>query len=162
MDIVKRGWFPLAEAARRLPLTRNKPVHISTLVRWIQRGVRGVKLEAIRLGGRWYTSSDAIDTFIGTSPARRSSRRSQANPRAMRTRTASLSRAGTRCIRTVRHLNSTQQERTMLETYHDPGRCPQAPLPFPPPVGTVGRRASVHVLSVQTQGEEKRQDFVEC
>ena len=37
----------------------------STLTRWIHRGVGGVKLEAVRLGGRdIFTSTQAITRFI--------------------------------------------------------------------------------------------------
>ena len=38
-------------------------MHISACYRWIQRGVRGAKLEAIRVGGSTYTSMEAIQRF---------------------------------------------------------------------------------------------------
>jgi Protein of unknown function (DUF1580) len=54
----------LAQAAKLIPPTRlEKRVHVSTLVRWILRGVRGVKLEAARVGGRWITSQEALERF---------------------------------------------------------------------------------------------------
>lgn len=54
----------LAEAARKRPAGRNnRPTHVSTVYRWISKGVRGVKLEAIRIGGRLYTSDEALQRF---------------------------------------------------------------------------------------------------
>ncbi len=42
----------LEEAARKRPRGRNnRPTHVSTVYRWISKGVRGVKLEAIRING---------------------------------------------------------------------------------------------------------------
>jgi hypothetical protein len=38
--------------------------HTSTLIRWCRRGVRGVKLETVVVGGRRYTSIEAIQRFI--------------------------------------------------------------------------------------------------
>ena len=46
----------------------SRPVHAVTILRWITRGVRvrgqTVKLEALRLGGRWVTSRPALDRFL--------------------------------------------------------------------------------------------------
>jgi hypothetical protein len=54
----------LVEAARRVPPGRGgRPTHVSTLLRWINPGVRGVRLEAVRLGGRWVTSQEALQRF---------------------------------------------------------------------------------------------------
>src|SRR5947208_2365717 len=35
-----------------------------TLVRWALRGRRGIRLETVMIGGRRYTSREAIDRFI--------------------------------------------------------------------------------------------------
>jgi hypothetical protein len=45
------------------PRPNGKRVHISACYRWIQRGVRGVRLEAIRIGGTMYTSVEALERF---------------------------------------------------------------------------------------------------
>jgi hypothetical protein len=50
----------LAEAARLLPKRPNP----ATLWRWRTRGVRGVKLETILIGGRRYVSRAALRQFI--------------------------------------------------------------------------------------------------
>ena len=53
------------DLAKNLPLGKGgRPVSISTLHRWRIRGIAGgIKLEAIRVGGRWCTSRAAFDRF---------------------------------------------------------------------------------------------------
>jgi len=48
------------EAAKHIP---GRP-HVSTIWRWYRRGIRGIKLEIIRIGGRPYTSRQAIERFV--------------------------------------------------------------------------------------------------
>jgi hypothetical protein len=38
--------------------------HTSTLIRWALRGLRGVRLETVLIGGRRYTSVEAIERFL--------------------------------------------------------------------------------------------------
>jgi hypothetical protein len=38
--------------------------HRSTLIRWAMKGVRGTKLRAEPLAGRWFTTTDAIEEFL--------------------------------------------------------------------------------------------------
>ena len=59
----------LLKAAKSLP---DRP-HISTLCRWWRRGVRGVKLETITIGGRRYTSAEALERFSAATTAAASS-----------------------------------------------------------------------------------------
>lgn len=47
------------DAAKLLP----RPCHPSTVWRWHRKGVRGIRLEALRLGGFFYTSREALDRF---------------------------------------------------------------------------------------------------
>lgn len=49
----------LEALAARLP----DRVHRTTLRRWAQEGVDGVRLEAVRLGRRWYSSVEALARF---------------------------------------------------------------------------------------------------
>jgi len=44
-------------------VTPGRP-HVSTVVRWGTKGVRGVLLETILVGGRRFTSHEAIERFI--------------------------------------------------------------------------------------------------
>jgi Protein of unknown function (DUF1580) len=54
----------LSQAARVRPIGRGgRPTHTSTVYRWISHGIRGTKLEAIRLGGSLYTSREALQRF---------------------------------------------------------------------------------------------------
>ena len=47
----------LSQLAKRLPRHRNdRPVRPSTCHRWRSPGVRGVRLECLRIGGIWHTS----------------------------------------------------------------------------------------------------------
>jgi hypothetical protein len=61
--------IPLNAAAGLIPPARNgKKTHLSTILRWITRGAKApsgerVRLEAVRLGGRWITSREALQRF---------------------------------------------------------------------------------------------------
>lgn len=51
----------LSQLARRLPRRRmDRPVSPSTCHRWRSPGVRGVRLECVRIGGIWHTSLEAF------------------------------------------------------------------------------------------------------
>ncbi len=56
---------PLVEVARSLPRLRNgRPVHVATVWRWAKRGLGGVKLETIKIGGTTCTSKAALRRFF--------------------------------------------------------------------------------------------------
>lgn len=52
---------PFSEVARHIP---GRP-HVSTLHRWRLDGVRGAKLETFLVGGRRFTTKEAIGRFLG-------------------------------------------------------------------------------------------------
>lgn len=54
----------MADWAKALPPRNGKRVHISTLYRWTTRGVRGVRLETLPLGGTLATSREALERFF--------------------------------------------------------------------------------------------------
>jgi hypothetical protein len=57
--------FALRDAAKFLPLRRcGKQAHPVTLTRWAARGLRGVKLEVLRIGGTLYTTKEALQRFF--------------------------------------------------------------------------------------------------
>ena len=63
-DILAEQVVSFSELARRLPRRRNgRPTHTATVHRWRQRGLKGIRLEAIRLGGSWATSLEAYRRF---------------------------------------------------------------------------------------------------
>jgi hypothetical protein len=69
IDLQTERLVSLAEAAKLVPPGRQgKSTHVGTLLRWVLKGCRApnggkVKLEAIRLGGKWATSSEALQRF---------------------------------------------------------------------------------------------------
>jgi hypothetical protein len=52
-----------AEAAK-LFTNNGRPISVSTLHRWRQRGIRGRKLMAHRVGGRWFVVPADMQDFI--------------------------------------------------------------------------------------------------
>jgi hypothetical protein len=68
-NLIGENLLSLNQAARRLPPgRRNRPVSLSCVLRWVLEGVPGpdgrrVKLDAVRLGGRWVTSLEALGRF---------------------------------------------------------------------------------------------------
>jgi hypothetical protein len=68
-DLLNERRIGLHEAAKLAPSYREgKPTHVSTILRWITKGVRLsngelVRLEGVRLGGRWITSFEAFARF---------------------------------------------------------------------------------------------------
>jgi hypothetical protein len=55
-DVPRLDWLPLKRAGRRL--------HLSTVYRWCQRGLRGVKLEMVQCGGTRCTTETALLRFF--------------------------------------------------------------------------------------------------
>ncbi|HCS54729.1 DUF1580 domain-containing protein [uncultured Rubinisphaera sp.] len=53
-----------AELAASLPSRRrNCKVHVSTVHRWRNSGLKGIRLEALRIGGAWCTTWEAFARF---------------------------------------------------------------------------------------------------
>ncbi len=91
IDTQSETLVPINAAPLHIP---TRP-HVATVWRWIQRGVRGVKLDTVLIGGKRYTSTEAIARFIGgttaasdptpnATPAARSKSRQEAIERAER------------------------------------------------------------------------------
>ena len=59
----------LSAAARGLPGPSGRGLHTSTIWRWSQRGVKGVRLETVLVGGVRYTSREALDRFVAATTA---------------------------------------------------------------------------------------------
>lgn len=57
--------LPLALAVEWLPTRRRgKPPHAATLFRWAAKGLNGVKLEIVQVGGTKCTSREALARFF--------------------------------------------------------------------------------------------------
>ncbi|HUT58122.1 MAG TPA: DUF1580 domain-containing protein [Phycisphaerae bacterium] len=54
----------LAEAARHLPRIDGRKVSVCTLWRWARRGLRGARLEYVRVGRRVCTTREALMRFF--------------------------------------------------------------------------------------------------
>ena len=64
IDLSSEEILTPAEAAKRCPCRRGgRPTHVSTVYRWMTRGVNGIRLEALRLGGGLVTSAEALQRF---------------------------------------------------------------------------------------------------
>jgi hypothetical protein len=60
MNISEQNFLSLREAAKLFP---GQP-HISTIFRWTERGIRGNRLETWLIGGKRFTTNDAINSFV--------------------------------------------------------------------------------------------------
>jgi len=64
IDTAVENLVSLREVPRCLPVRSNgKRLHISAVYRWTLRGIRGVRLETVKVGGTTYTSREAIQRF---------------------------------------------------------------------------------------------------
>jgi hypothetical protein len=65
IDHQNESVFPMSEAPTKLPRRRGgKKVNVATLYRWSTRGIRGVVLETIQIGGTRCTSAQALQRFF--------------------------------------------------------------------------------------------------
>ena len=70
INVVSEKIIGLKEAIRLLPKTNDtKTLHVSTMFRWILRGLRAkdgfvVRLESVKIGGRICTSQEALQRFF--------------------------------------------------------------------------------------------------
>ncbi|MGD0089101.1 MAG: DUF1580 domain-containing protein [Planctomycetota bacterium] len=63
INIQNEQLLSLKDAAKVLPPVDGKRPHISTMWRWCRRGLRGIRLEYVRLGHRVCTSAAALSRF---------------------------------------------------------------------------------------------------
>ena len=60
IDLENESVFTLTDAAKQIPQRNTHPVHVATLYRWAQRGLRGIRLETLQIGGTKFTSAAAL------------------------------------------------------------------------------------------------------
>lgn len=64
-QVLREGAKPVSDLAGMLPPERGKRTNPQTLVRWITRGKKGVRLEGYRgHGNGWFSSVDALSRFF--------------------------------------------------------------------------------------------------
>jgi hypothetical protein len=52
-----------------LPGRTARGLHVGTIYRWMLRGIRGIRLETVLVGGIRYTSREALERFIAATTA---------------------------------------------------------------------------------------------
>lgn len=62
VNITQDALIHVSEVAKRFP-TANGQRTVRSVVNWIKKGIRGVKLAAEPVGDTWYTTEDAILEF---------------------------------------------------------------------------------------------------
>ena len=70
IDSRREQLLTLSTAARDVPNRRSeRGINVSTVWRWSLRGIRGVRLETLLIGGIRYTSREALQRFFAASTA---------------------------------------------------------------------------------------------
>lgn len=87
IDINREQLLSFTEAAKSFPSRPN----VATLWRWRTAGCRGVKLETVLIGGKRYTSREALQRFVDATTAGADG--SEVRPEINRQRAASISAA---------------------------------------------------------------------
>lgn len=65
IDPFEETVLPFAKAVRELPqLKKNAHVHPETLWRWATRGLRGIKLETVQIGGVIFASVESLHRCV--------------------------------------------------------------------------------------------------
>ena len=65
IDTQHETLLALADVPSLIPIRRGKKrPHVSCIYRWCTRGLRGVKLESIQVGGTCCTSREALQRFF--------------------------------------------------------------------------------------------------
>ncbi len=70
IDIRSHKLIALSKAARSCPPS-GRSVHPHTLYRWHKYGRRGIRLECVMIGGKLYTTEDALFDFLELTNRRR-------------------------------------------------------------------------------------------
>ena len=84
IDLDHEQPISITQAARLIPGRPN----VSTIWRWIQNGVRGEKLGTVAVGGRRFTTAEAIARFIAATTAKANGEPSPPAPTAKQRRRA--------------------------------------------------------------------------
>ncbi len=69
IDIINEHMIPFSQIPAWCEKHLGHPVNRSTVHRWRTRGARGSQLETVRVGGRRYTSQEALLRFFDNTTA---------------------------------------------------------------------------------------------
>lgn len=65
INLLSEQLMSMAQAVRSLPMrTSGKRLHVGTLYRWASQGVKGTRLETVRIGEHRFTSAEALQRFV--------------------------------------------------------------------------------------------------
>lgn len=81
IDVNRERLLSLADAAKRIPGRMGRPISKQTVWVWTKSGRRGVKLEAVFVGGDLKTSEEAIARFSAAMGLKRG-KQQKAKPKA--------------------------------------------------------------------------------
>ena len=71
IDVRSETVVPVSRVPHHVPRNSDsgKRIHPSTAWRWVLRGIRGIKLESVLIGGRRHTSLEKLDAFFAATTA---------------------------------------------------------------------------------------------
>jgi hypothetical protein len=80
IDALQEELLTLAQAARHARPKGQRPAAPCTIWRWAKRGISGVRLETIYMGGTRYTSVEALKRFFDAVTLARSTQANTPEP----------------------------------------------------------------------------------
>ena len=90
IDTFSETVISIDDAAKHVSKISCKKRNRSVILRWINRGVSGVRLSAIRIGGELFTSKEALNTFLNEARVAKTKRHSQATASGIRRASTNL------------------------------------------------------------------------
>jgi hypothetical protein len=84
IDIHAEELLELSKVPANLERRTGKRLNVSTVYRWITRGIAGIQLETILVGGCRYTSAEALNRFFSQSTLAKQGKLSQATTEGIR------------------------------------------------------------------------------
>jgi hypothetical protein len=84
IDINAEELLELSKVPANLERRTGKRLNVSTVYRWINRGIAGIHLETILVGGSRYTSAQALNRFFTQSTLAKQGKLSKATTEGIR------------------------------------------------------------------------------
>lgn len=83
IDAIRDHLVEMGDVPRVLEETIKKRLNLATLYRWQSRGIAGIKLETILVGGKRFTTVEALNRFFAQSTLAKQGRLSIATKEGM-------------------------------------------------------------------------------
>ena len=113
------------EARRQIPGRQGKKLDLCTLYRWMQRGRKGVRLEYVCIGGKQFTSKEALARYFQRLTEAEEKRKATA-----------AKKAGKPIVPAIGLTRNRQQDladaKQRLQRRPESSRRPSAPAPWQP------------------------------